>query len=146
LILTVAPALRELLEPSQHSRIPVYAGSVIAITLLGWGIGGLIGGIVADYVGRKRMMIYAIIAYSVTTGLSALANDCTPSPRCDSSSASRSARNGRPAHRSWPSMADARARKGAGLMQCGLGIGFFIASLVWLFVSAIGPGAGATCS
>src|SRR3989442_970534 len=29
-----------------------------------------------------------------------------------------------------------RARgKGAGLMQCGLGIGFFIASLVWLFVN-----------
>ena len=26
-------------------------------------------------------------------------------------------------------------------MQCGLGIGFFLASFVWLFVGAIGPGA-----
>ena len=25
-------------------------------------------------------------------------------------------------------------------MQCGLGIGFFIASLVWLFVNPLGPG------
>src|SRR5579883_2475494 len=75
LILTVAPALRELLEPAQHGRIPIYAGIVIAITLLGWGVGGLIGGIAADYIGRKRMMIYAILAYSVTTGISALAQD-----------------------------------------------------------------------
>jgi len=38
----------------------------------------------------------------------------------------------------WPD----RARgKGAGLMQCGLGIGFFLASLVWLFVSRLGPDA-----
>ena len=36
----------------------------------------------------------------------------------------------------WPD----RARgKGAGLMQCGLGIGFFIASVVWLFVAPLGP-------
>ena len=38
----------------------------------------------------------------------------------------------------WPD--NARGR-GAGLMQCGLGIGFFLASLVWLFVSGYGPGA-----
>ena len=38
----------------------------------------------------------------------------------------------------WPD----RARgKGAGLMQCGLGIGFFLASFVWLFVSQMGPDA-----
>src|SRR5687768_18490139 len=68
LILTVGPALRELLDPSLYPRIPAYAGSVIALTLLGWGIGGLIGGILADYIGRKRMMIAAIIAYSAMTG------------------------------------------------------------------------------
>ncbi len=38
----------------------------------------------------------------------------------------------------WP---DHARGKGAGLMQCGLGIGFFLASFVWLFVGAIGPGA-----
>ena len=31
---------------------------------LGWGIGGLIGGTLADYFGRKRTMIFAILAYS----------------------------------------------------------------------------------
>src|SRR6202040_3689182 len=38
----------------------------------------------------------------------------------------------------WP---DHARGKGAGLMQCGLGIGFFVASFVWLFVSSMGPGA-----
>jgi len=47
LILTVGVALRSLLDPSQYPQIPAYAGTVIAITLLGWGVGGLIGGVLA---------------------------------------------------------------------------------------------------
>src|SRR5690348_3292692 len=42
LILTVGPAMRSLLEPSQYSQIPSFAGIVISITLLGWGVGGII--------------------------------------------------------------------------------------------------------
>ncbi|HXW48195.1 MAG TPA: MFS transporter, partial [Xanthobacteraceae bacterium] len=72
LFLTVGPAMHSLLDPSQYSQIPAYAGTVVAITLLGWGIGGFIGGILADYIGRKRTMIYAILAYSLLTGLTAL--------------------------------------------------------------------------
>ena len=48
---------------------------MIALTLLGWGIGGLIGGVIADYIGRKRAMMLAILAYSIMTGLSAFAWD-----------------------------------------------------------------------
>src|SRR5712691_11365824 len=75
LVLVAAPALRQLLEPTQYPAIPAYLGMVFAINLLGWGVGGVIGGIVADFIGRKRTMILAIIAYSVTTGLSALSFD-----------------------------------------------------------------------
>src|SRR5712672_4511498 len=77
LILTVGVALRQLLDPSLYAQIPAYAGTVIALTLLGWGIGGLIGGVVADYIGRKRTMMLAILAYSIMTGLSAFAWDWT---------------------------------------------------------------------
>jgi Major Facilitator Superfamily len=35
----------------------------------------VIGGILADYIGRRRTMIFAILAYSLTTGLSAFAWD-----------------------------------------------------------------------
>ena len=74
-LLSVGAALRQLLDPSQYSQIPAYAGLVIAMTLLGWGIGGLIGGVLADYLGRKRTMMLAILAYSIMTGLSAFAWD-----------------------------------------------------------------------
>src|SRR5262245_9021709 len=75
LILTVGVALRQLLDASLFPQIPAYAGTVIALTLLGWGIGGMLGGILADYIGRRRTMIFAILAYSLTTGLSAFAWD-----------------------------------------------------------------------
>ena len=142
LILTVGVALRQLLDASQFPQIPAYAGTVIAITLLGWGTGGIIGGIMADYLGRRRTMIYAILAYSLVTGLSALAWDWVSFAALRflvgmaigsewSTGASITAEV-------WP---DQARGKGAGLMQCGLGIGFFLASLVWLFVGALGPGA-----
>src|SRR3979411_1495515 len=53
LILTVGVALRQLLDSSLYPQIPAYAGTVIALTLLGWGIGGLIGGTLAAFLGRR---------------------------------------------------------------------------------------------
>src|ERR1700737_3215417 len=65
LVISVGVALRQLLDPSQYPQIPAYAGTVIAITLLGWGIGGLIGGGVADYIGRNRYLLPALRAHSL---------------------------------------------------------------------------------
>jgi MFS family permease len=102
LILTVGVALSQLLDASQAVQIPGYAGIVISITLLGWGIGGIVGGILADYIGRRRTMIYAIIAYSLMTGLSALAWNWVSFALLRFLVGSRSGRNGRPAPRSPP--------------------------------------------
>src|SRR5262249_35229997 len=65
LILTVGVALHQLLAPSQSPFIPAYAGAIIAITVFGWGLGGLLGGVLADYLGRKRSMTLTILAYSL---------------------------------------------------------------------------------
>src|SRR5260221_13825766 len=75
LVMAVGAALRQLLEPSQYGQIPVYAGTLIALTLLGWGIGGLIGGVLADYFGRKPTMMFSILAYSIMAGLMAFGWD-----------------------------------------------------------------------
>src|SRR2546429_7880821 len=80
LILTVGVALHQLLEPSQYQLIPAYAGAVIAITVFGWGIGGLLGGVLADYIGRKRSMTLTILPYSLLTAISALSWDCVSVP------------------------------------------------------------------
>jgi MFS family permease len=142
LILTVGVALRQLLDPAQFAQIPAYAGIVIAVTLLGWGIGGILGGILADYIGRRRTMIYAILAYSLVTGLSALAWDWMSFALLrflvGVAIGSEWATGASITAEVWP---DHARGKGAGLMQCGLGIGFFLASLVWLYVGAMGPGA-----
>jgi MFS family permease len=142
LILTVGAALHQLLEPSQFSAIPAYAGTVIGITLLGWGVGGIIGGVLADYLGRRRTMILAILAYSLTTGLSALAWNWLSFALLrfvvGIAIGSEWATGTSMTAEVWPAYARGR---GAGLMQCGLGIGFFLASFAWLFVSAYGPGA-----
>jgi MFS family permease len=142
LILTVGVAMQQLLPPGQHAQIAAYAGTVIAVTLLGWGIGGLIGGILADYIGRKRMMIIAVLAYSATSGLSAFSFNWTSFALLrflvGVAIGSEWATGSSMVAELWPD----RARgKGAGLMQCGLGMGFFLASLVWLFVGGLEPDA-----
>src|ERR1700754_1241565 len=141
LILTVGPALHQLLDPGHYAQIPAYAGTIIAITLLGWGFGGLIGGVLADYIGRKRMMIIAVLAYSLMTGLSAFSFNWISFAilrfMVGLAVGSEWATGSSMMAELWP---DNARGKGAGLMQCGLGIGFFVASFVWLFISPLGPG------
>jgi len=48
---------------------------IVAAVLGGSMFSSLVGGILADYIGRKRTLLYAILAYSFTTGLTALAWD-----------------------------------------------------------------------
>jgi MFS family permease len=142
LILSVGVAMRQLLDPSQYPQIPAYIGWVVGITLLGWGCGGLLGGVLADYIGRKRMMIVAILAYSVMTGLSAFAWDWQSFVvfrfLVGIAIGSEWATGASMTAEVWPDHARGKA---AGLMQCGLGIGFFIASLLWYFIGSTGPNA-----
>jgi MFS family permease len=140
LILTAGPALRQLLDSSLHAQLPFYIGMTIGINLLGWGIGGMFGGIAADYFGRKRVMMFAIVAYSVLTGLSAFSFNWISFVLSrflvGVAVGSEWATGSSMIAELWP---DNARGKGAGLMQCGLGIGFFVASLVWLFVAPLGP-------
>lgn len=140
--MTVAVALHQLVAPGQLTALPFYAGVTIAVTLLGWGIGGIVGGVLADYVGRKRVMIYAILAYALLTGLTALAWSWTSFVVLrfvvGVALGSEWGTGTSMMAEIWP---DGTRGKGAGLMQCGLGIGFFLASAIWFFVSDLGPAA-----
>jgi MFS family permease len=140
LILTAGPALRQLLDAAHHPELPFYIGTTIGINLLGWGIGGMFGGIAADYFGRKRVMMFAIVAYSILTGLSAFSFNWISFVLTrflvGVAVGSEWATGSSMIAELWP---DNARGKGAGLMQCGLGIGFFVASLVWLFVAPLGP-------
>jgi MFS family permease len=142
LVLAVVPAMRSLLDPSAFRQIPAYAGWVFGITLLGWGIGGMIGGVLADYIGRKRTMILAILAYSIMTGLTAVAFNWLSFALLrllvGIAIGSEWATGASIVAEQWPDRVRGRA---AGLMQSGICVGFFIAALVWYFVGPMGPDA-----
>ena len=142
LLLTMGMAFREILPRSSYSAISFYAGLTVAVTLLGWGIGGIIGGIAADYLGRKRTMIYAILAYSIMTGFTALAWSWLSFVllrfAVGLALGSEWGTGAAIMAEMWPGE---HRGKGAGLMQCGLGIGFFAASAVWYFIGGLGPSA-----
>src|SRR6202043_2731621 len=126
----------------EFTRIPTYAGAIIATTLVGWALGGMCAGVLADYIGRKRTMMLAILAYSVMTGLSAFAWDWMSFAvlrfLVGVAIGSEWVTGASIMSEMWPDRARGR---GVGLMQCGLGIGFFLASFVWLFINPLGPGA-----
>jgi MFS family permease len=142
LILTVGVALHQLLDPSQHQFIPAYAGAIIAITVFGWGLGGLLGGVLADYLGRKRSMTLTILAYSLLTGLSAFAWDWLSFAvlrfLVGLAIGSEWATGASITAELWP----AKARgKGGAFLQAGYPIGSILASGVWLAIGSSGPGA-----
>jgi MFS family permease len=142
LILTMGVTFHQLLPAARYRSIPFFAGLTIALTLLGWGVGGIVGGILADYIGRKRTMIYAITAYSLVTGFTAFAwswpSFIVLRFIVGLALGSEWGTGTAMVAEMWP---DKHRGKGAGLMQCGLGMGFFVASVIWLFVSGTGPAA-----
>ena len=142
LFLTVGVALHELLDPSQYPRIPAYAGAVIAITVFGWAIGGLLGGVLADYLGRKRSMTLTILAYSLLTGVSAFSWDWLSFAvfrfLVGLAIGSEWATGASIMAELWP----AKARgKGGAFLQSGYPIGSILASGVWLAIGTSGPDA-----
>jgi MFS family permease len=142
LFLTVGFALHQLLSAAQYAAIPRYAGYVLATTVFGWATGGVIGGIVADYLGRKRTMMLAILAYSLTTGLSALAWNWQSFAvlrfLVGVGIGSEWATGASLVSELWP---DHARGKGGGILQSGAGIGSFVASGVWLALGGLGPNA-----
>jgi MFS family permease len=142
LFLTVGFALHQLLTPAEYAAIPRYAGYVLATTVFGWATGGVIGGIIADYIGRKRTMMLAILAYSLTTGLSAIAWNWESFAvlrfLVGVGIGSEWATGASIVSELWP---DHARGKGGGLLQSGAGIGSFVASGVWLLIGGFGPSA-----
>ncbi|MCE3552029.1 MFS transporter [Pseudonocardia sp. RS11V-5] len=142
LVVVVSPALAQLLPAGERSSIGLYSGLAIGLTLLGWGIGGLVGGVLADYLGRRRVMLLAILGYAVFTGLTALSTsfEMLIAFRMLTGIAMGSewATGTVLLQETWPDRARA---KGAGFMQSGFGFGTLLAALIWLFLQGSGPAA-----
>jgi MFS family permease len=78
--LVLHPALHELLHhqtgaPVSPEAIGWYGGIIFSIFLIGWALGGVLFGILADRFGRTRTLVITILIYAVFTGLAALSTD-----------------------------------------------------------------------
>jgi MFS family permease len=140
LVAVLPAALKSVLTPEQLAAPAFYAGLAIGITLLGWGIGGLLGGIAADYIGRKRMMMLAVFLYALFAGLTAFADSFLTLAvlRFITGLAMGSEWSTGIAlvAETWPD----RARpKGCGFLQSGFGGGALLAALVWFILSQTNP-------
>ena len=73
--LVLTPALRELLgSRSSQENIGWYGGIILGIFLVGWAVGGVLFGMLADYLGRARTLVITILIYAVFTGLAGLSH------------------------------------------------------------------------
>ncbi len=143
LFLVSAPALRQLLSPAERGDISIYSGIIVASMLLGVGSGGILAGIVADYIGRRRTMMITILIYSICTGLTGLVQSWPQLAvfrfLAGLGMGGEWATGTTLMAESWPPRARA---KGLGMMQSAFGWGALTASCIWYFLaSAGGPGA-----
>jgi MFS family permease len=73
------PALHDLLQssgqPVTSEQVGWYGGIIFSVFLIGWAIGGIFFGLVADHIGRTKTLIATILIYAVFTGLAALSQD-----------------------------------------------------------------------
>jgi MFS family permease len=140
IIVVLGPVLKSLLTPEQFRSPAIWAGLVIGAVLLGWGIGGLVGGILADYIGRKTMMMWSVFLYALLSGLTAFSTSIwmllafrflTGLAMGSEWSTGISLIN-----ETWPERARA---KGAGFLQSGFGFGTLLAALLWFLIADTKP-------
>lgn len=140
IIVVLGPMMHSILTPDQAATTSVYAGSVIGITLLGWGLGGIVGGVLADYIGRKRMMMWSIFLYALFSGLTAFANGfvvlCALRFLTGLAMGSEWGTGVSLVSETWPDRARA---KGLGFLHSGFGWGTLLAAIIWYALSSAHP-------
>ena len=142
LILVGAVAIRDLVTPDQLAQLPLYFGGLTAATLLGWATGGLICGVLADYLGRRRTLMLSILLYAVFSGLSAVAQSYWVLVALRFLTGLGLGGEFAPGTtlvgELWPPAWRGRA---AGALSSAFGLGCLLASGLWLAVGGLGQGA-----
>jgi MFS family permease len=135
-VLVAAAAVNDLVAPGVAKAQPLFIGGILATTLVAWAIGGLLSGVLADYFGRRRVLLYSILWYSIFAGLTALApNYILLLALRFLTGIGLGAEWG--AGSSLVSELWDPQRRGRGLayLQSGFGCGFLLAAAIWHFVN-----------
>ena len=142
--LVLHPALHDLLKggagagPSPET-LGWYGGIIFSIFLVGWAIGGVAFGIVADRFGRTRTLAVTILLYAVCTGLAALSETWWQLAIYRFLTAlgigGEWAAGAALVAEVWP---ESKRAKAAGVLQSAWAVGFLIAAVVTLLMRQSG--------
>lgn len=127
------PALHDLLRatsgPPAAEQIGWYGGIIFSIFLIGWAIGGITFGVLADRFGRTKVLIATIIIYAVFTGAAALAETWWHLAAARFLTAlgigGEWAAGASIVAETWP---EEKRAKAAGVLQSAWAVGFFLAA------------------
>ena len=142
------PSMTELMGPgASDAAIGFYSSVVFSVMLLGWAIGGIGFGIIADYIGRTKALAATILIYSLFTGLSAAVGSWEQLAACRFITGlglgGEWAAGAALVAEVWPD--HLRARAGA-MLQSAAAFGYFFAALItrlvdvgsWRYVYLVG--------
>lgn len=138
--LVVGPAVTELLGPGAGSgEIVFHIGLCVTIFLLGWTVGAVLFGVVADYFGRVWVLSLGVLMYAVFTAAAALSHEYWLFVLMRFIAGLGSGVEGPVGAtlvaESWRNKYRARA---TGVMLSGYAGGYFLASLVYSALNAVG--------
>jgi MFS family permease len=136
--LVMVPALKELLgSQATAANVGWYGGIIFATFLLGWAVGGVAFGILADYLGRARTLVLTILIYAIFTGMAGFAHTWWELALYRFLTAlgigGEWAAGATLVAEVWP---ESLRVKGAGLLQSAWGAGYFLGAGVYLLLSA----------
>ena len=141
-------SMTELMGPgATDAAIGFYSSVVFSVMLLGWAMGGIGFGIIADYIGRTKALAATILIYSLFTGLSAAVNSWEQLAACRFITGlglgGEWAAGAALVAEVWPDRL--RAKAGA-MLQSAAALGYFFAALItrtvdigsWRYVYLVG--------
>ncbi|MFD2467805.1 MFS transporter [Amycolatopsis silviterrae] len=139
LVLAGPAAVAGLGTSGQLDRLPAYVAALVAATLAGWALGGIVAGFAADYLGRRRTLLISILWYALFTGMTALAPNYwwllalrfVTGMGLGAEWGSATTLIGE----LWPDRSRGRA---AAVLQSGFGVGAVLAAVAWFLVQPIG--------
>jgi MFS family permease len=142
LILVGHVAVIDVGSEEQVQNMPTYVAALLAATLVGWAIGGIGAGFLADRFGRRRTLMISILWYAAFTGLTALAPNywwllllrLITGAGLGAEWGAGTALIGE----IWPPRSRGRA---AAVLQSGFGVGALLAALAWWFLEPLGENA-----
>lgn len=139
------PALSELLSKAGSTagvpdrEVGLYGGIILSVFLIGWALGGVVFGLVADRFGRTKTLVMTILLYAVFTGLAALSRDWWHLAIYRFLTAlgigGEWAAGAALVAEVWP---EGRRARAAGILQSAWAVGFFFAAALNLLLGAHG--------